>query len=69
MRFLTGIVVGAVLTIGVAYIHDSALGTPSPDRDARTLVNWSAFDDQMRDLRETLAVGWNRLNDALPRRS
>ncbi len=41
MRFLLGLVIGAGLTIGALYLHDSpAYGSNQPK-----LVNWSAFPD------------------------
>lgn len=39
MRFIFGIVVGAILTVAAAYVHDSNL-TPSSDLRQRPLVNW-----------------------------
>ena len=39
MRFVLGVVIGIVLTVGVFYLHDSpAYGTSQPK-----LVNWDAI--------------------------
>jgi hypothetical protein len=45
MRFVLGAIVGAVLAIGAAYVHDtgmlrSAVGQSGP---AQPLVNWDQF--------------------------
>ncbi|MFO1184995.1 MAG: hypothetical protein U1E56_09435 [Bauldia sp.] len=39
MRFIFGIVVGALLTIAGAYVHDSN-AAPGADLTSRPLVNW-----------------------------
>ena len=68
MRLILGIVIGAFLTIGIAYVHDSGLSGPAPDREARALVNWTVFNAQMRGLNENIAIGWNKLTEVLPRK-
>jgi hypothetical protein len=42
MRLLFGIVLGAVITVGAAYVHDTMYAVPSPTLPGvtRTLVNW-----------------------------
>ena len=39
MRLITGILVGIVLTIGVAFVHDRKLSGPFAER--QRLVNWN----------------------------
>ncbi len=39
MRFIFGIIVGAALTIGGAYLHDTSASSPG-DPARRALVNW-----------------------------
>jgi len=45
MKFILGIIVGAVLTIGGAYVHDTRMmPTPAPGEPApKTFVNWDQF--------------------------
>ena len=62
MRLLLGIVVGAGLTIGGAYVHDSKLNGPFAGQDR--LVNWdvaqnkarTAFDAARNQIREWTGV-------------
>jgi hypothetical protein len=55
MRVLFGIILGALLTIGAAYVYDShnALAATSDQASAaRPLVNW-----------DVVATKWQRLSD------
>ncbi|MEX0589748.1 MAG: hypothetical protein WD207_01545 [Xanthobacteraceae bacterium] len=47
MRLLFGIILGASLTIGAAYIHDTMYAAPSPTLPGvtRTLVNWDVASE------------------------
>jgi hypothetical protein len=47
MRLIFGIIVGAVLTIGAAYIHDSKVHGPFAEQ--RRLVNWEVAGGLARD--------------------
>ena len=60
MNFLFGIVVGVLLAIGIAYVHDSSLPS-GVSTEARAIVNWQVFDESVRALREDVAEGWSRL--------
>jgi hypothetical protein len=40
MRLLFGIVLGAILTVGAAYYHDSTFAAPSATVPTRPIVNW-----------------------------
>ena len=62
MRFITGLIVGIILTVGAAYVTD-ALGTaPGPDgKAAPRMVNWDVVNDNMRGLSSELQDGWARL--------
>lgn len=66
MRTLFGIVLGAALTIGGAYVHDTVYAAPGPEASEelpRTLVNWEvanevargAVDAAQREIRWLLA--------------
>lgn len=60
MNFLFGLVVGVLLAVGVAYVHDASLPAGA-GTEARAIVNWQVFDDNVRSLREDVADGWSRL--------
>jgi hypothetical protein len=47
MRLLLGIIIGAALTIGAAYVHDTKVRGPLADQ--RRLVNWEVAGDLTRD--------------------
>ena len=54
MRFFNGVVIGFLLAIGVAYMHDRSVAA-DPDGTRHELVNWEEFG------RSTAAVGdWVR---------
>lgn len=44
MRFLSGLVLGFLLAIFLAYVHDTGhFGTPAEGGTMQTLVNWDVF--------------------------
>jgi hypothetical protein len=69
MRLLFGIMLGALLTIGGAYVSDTMTAgeaaVANPDRPsaavARTMVNWDVVGENWRSLRIRVSEGWNRL--------
>ena len=65
MRVLVGIVLGCVLTIGGAYLHDSnnALGAKTQTQAAfpRPLVNWDVVSVEWNHLTERARAEWTRL--------
>ena len=40
MRFILGVIVGAVLMLGSAYLHDTRMARPGP---AQQFVNWDTL--------------------------
>jgi hypothetical protein len=60
MRVLTGIILGAILTIGSAYLYDShnALGTAGAQRP---MVNWDVVGTKWDHLTERARAEWTRL--------
>jgi hypothetical protein len=64
MRVLVGILLGAVLTIGGAYLYDSRTGlaatTPSASTQ-RPLVNWDVVSTKWNHLTNTARAEWNRI--------
>ncbi len=68
MRFIFGIVVGAILLIGAAYIHDASID-PAKDPAARPMVNWEVVSQNMRGLNDWLHDQWGWLSEKLHRAS
>jgi len=48
MRLILGIIIGAGLTIGAAYMHDAKLTGPFAER--QRLVNWSNAGSAAREI-------------------
>ena len=62
MRFISGLIVGILLTFGVAYVFDTMHGAPGPDgKEARRLVNWDVAGDDMRSLSTSVQDLWTKL--------
>ena len=66
MRLLFGMVLGAALTIGLAYIHDSMYAPlpPSPPPAAsepRPMVNWDVVSILAHRLSIAARTQWERL--------
>jgi hypothetical protein len=64
MRVLLGIILGAVLTIGGAYLYDShnALNaTNAPASAERPMVNWDIVNTKWQHLTEKARSEWNRV--------
>lgn len=65
MRLLLGIIIGAFLTIGGAYLSDSWATGPESATAAvehRPMVNWDVVGDNFRVVRERVHEGWDRLS-------
>ncbi|HXW71520.1 MAG TPA: hypothetical protein VEK34_08775 [Methylocella sp.] len=62
MRIFLGIVIGIALTIGAAYIADSARGTnASAEISDRPFVNWDVIDDELKALSAMLGEKWSSI--------
>jgi hypothetical protein len=59
MRFLVGLIVGVLLTIGAAYVHDSWVA--GPDTQDRRMVNWDVVQRSFHELGSELKAEWNKL--------
>lgn len=59
MRLILGIILGAALTIGGAYVSDTA--TKSPGADARPMVNWDVVGKNFDALSGLVKQGWAKL--------
>jgi hypothetical protein len=69
MRMLFGIVVGVMLTVGVAFIVDTTAtgsstttGTGSAPVEHRKMVNWDVVGDNVRIARERANEAWTRIS-------
>ncbi len=66
MRLLFGMVLGAALTIGLAYVHDSmyapqSLSAPPTVSEPRPLVNWDVAGTLAHRLSAAARTQWERL--------
>jgi hypothetical protein len=69
MRLLTGIVLGAALTVGGAYLYDShratlALDNAPASAQERPLVNWDVVAVKWSQLARRARAEWHRLANA-----
>jgi hypothetical protein len=63
MRLLLGIILGAVLTIGGAYLsdtHNSAAALDAPASAQRPMVNWDVVNTKWHHLTESARSRWHR---------
>ena len=64
MRVLIGIILGAVLTIGGAYVYDSHAfrgGVTSSASAPRPMVNWDVVTTKWNHLAERALAEWHRI--------
>jgi hypothetical protein len=63
MRVLIGIILGAVLTIGGAYLYDSQTGGGANASAAtqRPMVNWDVVSTKWNHLTDRARAEWNRI--------
>ena len=55
MRLILGIILGAVLTVGGAYIADSVAGTGAK------MVNWDVLAKNFDEVSAVARAGWKRI--------
>ena len=60
MRLLLGMILGAALTVGGAYISDTVT-KPPPGAEARSMVNWDVVGRNVDSFTAMVKDGWNRL--------
>jgi hypothetical protein len=60
MRVLIGIILGAVLTVGGAYLYDSRAATSSASAQ-RPMVNWDVVSTKWNHLTDRARAEWNRI--------
>jgi hypothetical protein len=59
MRLILGIILGVALTVGGAYVSDTA--TKSPSSDARPMVNWDVVAKNVDYVTGLVKQGWAKL--------
>ena len=69
MRVLFGIILGVILTIGVAFIADSWTKGPATSGgsepgmvERRTMVNWDVVGDNVRIVSQRAREAWSKLS-------
>jgi hypothetical protein len=65
MRLIVGIVIGILLTIGGAYLHDTS--SDPTDATQQRIVNWDVADKNFQEIAGSVREGWARLVAALDR--
>jgi hypothetical protein len=66
MRFLLGIIVGAILTVGVAYLYDASTSGPSKAAAQTSvaqqpMVNWDIVGRNWQSFSLGVRNTWNKL--------
>ncbi len=67
MRVFLGIVLGVLLTIAAAYVHDLTAG-PGSSAASQTLVNWDVVRGDWQGLRAGVRELGNRIQDQWAKR-
>ena len=61
MRFVFGIIVGCLLTVGAAYVHDAAQPGPAGTEavaDEGRMVNWAVVDRNVHGVNGWVQAQW-----------
>jgi hypothetical protein len=58
MRLIMGMIIGFLLTVGVAYISDA---TAPATTDARQMVNWDVVAKRVEAVTAMVRDGWRRI--------
>jgi hypothetical protein len=56
MRLLLGIIIGAALTVGGAYVTDAASGA-----EAKPMVNWDVVAKNFDEVSAVTRAGWKKI--------
>ena len=69
MRMLFGMILGVALTVGTAFILDTAASGPSTTTGSgsaavehRNMVNWDVVGDNVRVARERAREAWTKIS-------
>lgn len=61
MRFLLGVVFGALLIVAAVFIADSLATVDASGAAPRHIVNWDVASDRLHEFTEAIRAGWNKL--------
>ena len=62
MNLIAGIVVGILLTIGMAFMADAfATSDVTAENCSRQIVNWDIAKERLHETTTSIATGWDRL--------
>lgn len=61
MRLLLGMILGAALTIGAAYVSDTTTRSPGSGVEPRPMVNWDVVGKNVDALTAMIKQGWTKL--------
>ena len=68
MRFLLGVIVGVLLTVGTAFIADSFVTADvASDSATRQIVNWDVAKERLHGFTTSVRTGWDRLEQGIHR--
>jgi hypothetical protein len=62
MRVLFGMILGAVLTVGGAFLYDNWAAGPARTVEQRPMVNWDVVDENWRIVRQRAREAWTKLS-------
>jgi len=63
MRILIGLILGCLLTVGAAWIHDRDIDPAVSGAETRRMVNWDVVDQNVQQLTAGLRGEWDRLTN------
>ena len=61
MRLILGMILGAALTVGGAYVSDTATKSTAPGAEAQRMVNWEVVGRNYDSVVAIIKQGWARL--------
>ncbi len=61
MRFVLGVIVGVLLTVGTAFIADSFASADAGESTSRQMVNWDVAKERLHGVTTAIRAGWDRL--------
>jgi hypothetical protein len=61
MRLILGMILGAFLTVGAAYVSDTASRSSTPGAEQRPMVNWDVVGRNVDSLTAMIKQSWAKL--------
>jgi len=61
MRLVIGIILGVVLTVGLAYVSDLGRHNSCPAAEGRPLVNWDEVAVRYQSISAAIEADWHKL--------